>query len=194
VATASPATAFQSSAYLDDLTEALRAGRRRLTIAGIVAMVLGAVAIVVPAVASVAIAIFLGWILVIASIYEAIDAFAARHTGRIAIRLLFTALTLAAGLYLLLAPLSGVFTLTVMLVIWFVATGAARIVVGIAERPLPGWWLTVTAGVVKLGLGILIAERLPSSADWALGLIVGIDLFFSGALLLSLARQLSVAR
>ena len=30
-------------------------------------------------------------------------------------------------------------------------------------------------------LGILIAKNLPSSADWAIGLLVGIDLFLFGA-------------
>jgi uncharacterized membrane protein HdeD (DUF308 family) len=37
---------------------------------------------------------------------------------------------------------------------------------------------------------VLIAEKLPSSADWAIGLIVGVDLLFSGTLLTSLAYRL----
>jgi uncharacterized membrane protein HdeD (DUF308 family) len=162
-------------------------------IAGIIAMALGVVAIVVPAVASVTIALFIGWILVIAGGYEAVDAFAVRHQGRIATRLLLAVLTLAAGVYLLVAPLSGVFTLTVILVIWFVATGMARLIIGIAERGVPGWGMTVASGVLKLVLGILIADNLPSSADWAIGLIVGVDLLFSGTLLVSVARRLRIA-
>jgi len=43
-----------------DLLEALRRGRKRLMIAGVLMLVLGAVAIIVPAVASVATAIFIG--------------------------------------------------------------------------------------------------------------------------------------
>jgi uncharacterized membrane protein HdeD (DUF308 family) len=54
--------------------EALRRGRRRLMIAGVIALVLGFVAIVVPAVASVATAIFIGWILVIAAGFMTADA------------------------------------------------------------------------------------------------------------------------
>jgi uncharacterized membrane protein HdeD (DUF308 family) len=168
----------------------MRRGRRRLMIAGIVALVVGAVAIVVPAVASVATAIFIGWILVFASAFQVADAIAVRHRGRMVLRILLAVLTFAAGLYLLVAPLDGVFTLTVMLVIWFVATGIARLVIGLAELGVPGARMTALTGALKLLLGILIAEQLPSSADWAIGLLVGVDLIFSGSSLIGLARSL----
>jgi uncharacterized membrane protein HdeD (DUF308 family) len=180
------ATALQRG----DLLEALRRGRKRLMLAGVLMLVLGAVAIVVPAVASVATAIFIGWILVIASAFELANAMAVEHGGRRALRAVLAVLTFAAGLYLLVAPLDGVFTLTVILVIWFMATGTARVIVGIAERGLPGWGMTVLSGVISIVLGVLIAEKLPSSADWAIGLIVGVDLFFAGITLTSLAYTL----
>jgi uncharacterized membrane protein HdeD (DUF308 family) len=88
------------------------------------------------------------------------------------------------------APLDGVFTLTVVLVIWFMASGTGRVIVGIAERGLPGWGMTVLSGAMSIVLAVLIAEKLPSSADWAIGLIVGVDLLFSGTLLTSLAYRL----
>jgi uncharacterized membrane protein HdeD (DUF308 family) len=173
-----------------DLTEALHRGRRRLLIAGGLFVVAGAVAIVVPAVASVATAIFIGWVLLFAGIIEMINAFAVRERKHMLIRFLLAAVTLAAGLYLLVAPLDGTFTLTVMLVIWLVATGTARIVFGLAELPAPGAALTALSGLVDLVLGVLIAEKLPSSADWAIGLIVGVDLIFGGAVLIWLAGRL----
>jgi uncharacterized membrane protein HdeD (DUF308 family) len=175
---------------MDGLTEALRRGRRRLMVAGVLALVLGIVAIVVPAVASVATAIFIGWILVVASVFQAVDAFSVRHRGRMVLRLLIAALTFAAGLYLLVAPLSGTFTLTVMLVIWFVAVGIARLVFGLSELGVPGAGNTALIGALDLVLGILIAEKLPSSADWAIGLLVGVDLIFSGVFLIWLSRTL----
>ncbi|MEA2466346.1 MAG: hypothetical protein QOJ57_472 [Thermoleophilaceae bacterium] len=173
-----------------NLLEALRRGRRRLMIAGVLLVILGAVAIVVPAVASVATAIFIGWILVIASAFEFANAIAIDDNGRKALRFVMAVLTFAAGLYLLVAPLDGVFTLTVVLVIWFIATGTARLIVGIAERGVPGWGMTALSGAISIVLGILIAEKLPSSADWAIGLIVGVDLIFSGTVLISLASRL----
>jgi uncharacterized membrane protein HdeD (DUF308 family) len=188
--TAAPPVGGTATVYTEDLPTALRRARRRLTVAGILAVLLGVVAIIVPAVASVGTAIFIGWILVFASGVMAVDAFAVRHRGRMAIRLIFAALTFAAGLYLLVAPLHGTFTLTVILVIWFVATGSARLVIGLAELGVPGAGMTALNGALTLILGILIAEQLPSSANWAIGLIVGIDLLFSGIVLISLARAL----
>jgi uncharacterized membrane protein HdeD (DUF308 family) len=171
--------------------DALRRGRRRLTIAGVVALVLGAVAIVVPAVASVATAIFIGWILVVAGFFEAMNAFSIRDRGRMAVRLLLAVVTLAAGISLLVAPLSGTFTLTVILVIWFIASGTARVVIGLAELGTPGAGMVVLRGVLALALGILVADQLPSSADWAIGLLVGIDLIFAGATVVALGRTLN---
>jgi uncharacterized membrane protein HdeD (DUF308 family) len=179
---------------VEAIVEALHHGRRKLMIAGVLLIVLGIVAIVIPALASVATAIFIGWILVVAAAYQVVDAFSAPHWGRTALRLLLALVSFAAGFYLLVAPLQGTFTLTVMLVIWFVATGIARIVLGIAERGVPGAGWTVLNGVVTLLLGILIAEGLPSTADWAIGLIVGLDLLFSGMVLVAIAQQLKGVR
>ena len=174
----------------EDFADALRRGRRRLMIAGVLAIVLGCVAIVVPAVASVATAIFIGWILIIAGGLQFADAFAVPDRGRTALRALLAVLTVAAGLYLVLAPLAGTFTLTVMLVIWFVASGVARIAFGIAERGVPGAGMTIVNGVLSLALGLLVALKLPESADWAIGLLVGVDLLFAGTSLISLSSAL----
>jgi uncharacterized membrane protein HdeD (DUF308 family) len=186
----SPATPAIEPLRPDDLVAALDRGRRKLMIAGVLALLLGFVAIVVPAVASVGIAIFIGWILVLASGFEIVDALAVRDRGRMVMRLVFALLTFAAGLYLLVAPLRGVFTLTVVLVIWFFASGTARVLVGVAERGVPGAGMTIVSGLLSIALGILIAVKLPSSAEWAIGLIVGVDLLFAGTVLVSIAYRL----
>ena len=161
--------------------------RGPLLVSGVLAIVGGVVALVVPAIASVGTALFIGWILVFASIVIGVHAFAVEGLGRSLLRLLFAVLTLAAGLYLLVSPLEGTFTLTVMLVIWFVALGTARLVAGLAELGRPGAGLMILSGLVSLVLGALIGAELPSSADWAIGLLVGIDLLVLGVSALGLA-------
>ena len=42
------------------------------------------------------------------------------------------------------------------------------------------------SGVPALLLGLLIALELPESAVWAIGLIVGVDLVFTGTMLIDL--------
>jgi uncharacterized membrane protein HdeD (DUF308 family) len=156
-------------------------GEGLLLAAGILALLAGIVAILVPALGSVGMAIFIGWVLIFVSGVILVDAFSGGGFARTAFRVVLAVVTFAAGLYLLVAPLRGTYTLTVMLVIWFVATGFTRIVVGIAEHGVPGWGLTILNGVVSLVLGILIANHLPESADWAIGLLVGIDLVLYGS-------------
>jgi uncharacterized membrane protein HdeD (DUF308 family) len=159
-------------------------GRGLYLAAAILAIGTGMVAIIVPAVASVGMAILLGWILIFASIVLLVDAFSVVTFARTAFRVLLALATFAAGLYLLVSPLHGTYTLTVILVIWFVAIGFTRIVIGIAEHGAPGWGFVVLNGALSLALGLLIAERLPESADWAIGLLVGVDFLFYGTTLL----------
>jgi uncharacterized membrane protein HdeD (DUF308 family) len=171
--------------------EQIKRTRRWLTVAGALSLLGGIVAIVLPNIASVATTIFVGWLLVFASALYTVDALSAHENRkRMALRLLLAVLTFLTGLYLLVAPLQGVFTLTVMLVIWFVAIGAARIAMGVADWGVPGAAWLVLGGVLSLVLGLLIAEQLPESAAWALGLLVGIDLIFSGVQLIDFSRRL----
>ena len=121
-------------------------------------------------------------------------AFTAGDLGRTLLRLLVAGLTAIAGLYLLVAPLEGTYTLTVMLVIWFVAIGFARLAGGLAHLGAPGAGAAAFSGLLSIVLGILIAEKLPSSADWAIGLIVGIDFLFFGMNALWLAYELGGLR
>jgi uncharacterized membrane protein HdeD (DUF308 family) len=188
--TAPSATPFTGRATTADPAEEVRRTRRWLMIAGVLSLLGGIVAIVLPNIASVATAILIGWLLVFASAMYVVDAFSTRERTRMALRLVLGVLCFIAGVYLLVAPLDGTFTLTVVLAMWFAATGVARIVIGIADRDAPARSLVVLSGVLALLLGLLIALELPESAAWAIGLIVGVDLIFTGALLIGLALAL----
>jgi uncharacterized membrane protein HdeD (DUF308 family) len=160
---------------------------KTLRVAGVLAIVAGVVAIIVPAVASVATAIFIGWILLFAGAWMLFDAWSVRGAGRVAIRVFWALLTVFAGLYLLLAPLSGTVTLTFVLVAYFIAIGAVRIAEGFALRGMPNARMVGLNGALSLLIGLLILIDFPSSADWAIGLLVGIDLLFAGWALLTLS-------
>jgi uncharacterized membrane protein HdeD (DUF308 family) len=164
----------------DALNESLRQGRKWLLISGWLAVIAGTIAIIVPAVASVTVAIFIGWMLLLGAVFLLIDAFAVRDVWRMLLRLLLAFLAGAAGLALLLAPLRGTYTLTVLLVLWFAVTGVMRIAVAVAERGTQGAGWMGANGVITLLLGILIGANLPESSDWAIGLLVGIDFLFYG--------------
>jgi uncharacterized membrane protein HdeD (DUF308 family) len=158
-----------------------------LRIAGILAIIGGIVCIAVPMVAAVATAIFIGWILLFAGSWMLFDAWSVRGAGRIAIRVIWALLTVIAGLYLLLAPLDGTVTLTFVLVVYFILIGGIRIAEGFALRGTPNAAMVGVNGLLSLLIGLLILVDFPSSSDWAIGLLVGIDLLFAGWNLLAIS-------
>ena len=177
----------EAQALAPEIQEELRQRWKRLRIAGILAIIIGIVAIIVPAVASVATAIFIGWILLFAGAWMLFDAWSVRGAGRILVRVLWALLTEAAGLYLLLAPLSGTVTLTFILVAYFIAIGCVRIAEAFVLRGLPNAGMVGINGALSLLIGLLILVDFPSSADWAIALLVGIDLLFAGWGLLAIS-------
>jgi uncharacterized membrane protein HdeD (DUF308 family) len=44
----------------------------------------------------------------------------------------------------------------------------------------PGWVWMLLSGIVAIAVGVLLIANLPSSAAWAIGLLVGINLIMSG--------------
>ncbi|HWA44669.1 MAG TPA: HdeD family acid-resistance protein [Hypericibacter adhaerens] len=169
----------------------IRAGLARswkalLTI-GIIAIVIGCIAILVPAVASVGTAIFIGWILLIAGAFLVAAAFSAPSVGSLLLRLLWAAITVIVGIWLIVEPHNGTLTLTFVLGIYFLFMGITRITVAFINRGQPNAGWVGLSGVLGLLIGILVLAKFPSSADWAIGLLVGIDLIFAGWTLTSIA-------
>ena len=154
---------------------------------GIVAIVIGCIAILVPAVAAVGTAIFIGIILLIAGVFLVAAAFSAQTVGSVVLRLIWAILTVLVGVWLIVEPHNGTLTLTLILGIYFLFMGLTRVAVAFAGRGQPGAGLVGLSGFAGLLIGILVLAKFPSSADWAIGLLVGIDLIFAGWTLTSVA-------
>lgn len=170
-----------------EVREGLQRSWKALMAIGVVAIVIGCIAILVPAVASVGTAIFIGWILVIAGAFLIAGAFMAHSVGSVILRLLWALLTVIVGLWLIVEPHNGTLTLTLVLGIYFLFMGITRIAVAFAARGQEGAGIVGLSGVAGLLIGILVLAKFPSSADWAIGLLVGIDLIFAGWTLTSVA-------
>lgn len=174
-----------------DLTgEELRRVRQVLIAVGVAALIIGVIAILLPAVTSVTVALLIGWVLVAVSTIMAIQAI----SHRAVLRGLEALLTLIAGLYVIIFPLNGTVTLTFVLAVWLFATGALSLFVAAQLGRSTQAWMTAISGGLSVVLGVLIATSLPSSAAWAIGLLVGIDLVFWGVRTLFAARWLKGAQ
>jgi uncharacterized membrane protein HdeD (DUF308 family) len=160
---------------------------RALMLVGVLAIFVGCIAILVPAVASVGTAIFIGWVLLIVGAFLVAAAFTAHSIGTVLLRLVWALLTVIVGVWLIVEPHNGTLTLTLVLGLYFLFMGLTRIAVAFAARGQQSAGLVGLSGVAGLIVGILILAKFPSSADWAIGLLVGIDLIFAGWTLTSVA-------
>lgn len=170
-----------------EVRDGLRRTWKALMAIGVVAILVGCVAILVPAVASVGTAIFIGWILMIVGAFLVAGAFMAYSIGSVLLRLLWALLTIAVGFWLVIEPHHGTLTLTLILGLYFLFMGITRIAVAFASRGQQNAGLLGLSGVAGLLIGILVLAKFPSSADWAIGLLVGIDLIFAGWTLVSVS-------
>jgi uncharacterized membrane protein HdeD (DUF308 family) len=170
-----------------EVREGLARSWKALMGIGIAAIVVGCIAILVPAVAAVGTAIFIGWILLIVGAFLVAAAFSAHSVGTVLWRLFWALLTVVVGIWLIVEPHNGTLTLTLVLGIYFLLMGLTRITVAFLGRGQPNAGWVGLSGVCGLLIGILVLAKFPSSADWAIGLLVGIDLIFAGWTLTSVA-------
>ena len=167
--------------------EGLARSWKGLMAVGIVAIVIGCIAILIPAVASVGTAIFIGWLLLFVGAVMVAAAFSAHSIGTLALRMIWAILTVIVGLWLIVEPHNGTLTLTLVLGIYFLFMGLTRTTIAFVARGEPNAGLLGLSGVAGILIGILILAKWPDSADWAIGLLVGIDLIFAGWTLTSVA-------
>ena len=90
---------------------------------------------------------------------------------------------------LLARPMQAVLTLTIVLGAYFLAEGVATIMYALEHRrELSGRWsLAADLGPRRHRDPFMVITGLPSSAEWAIGILVGINLLFGGATLIGMA-------
>ena len=164
---------------------------RAFLIEGIVLFVLGLFAIVIPVVATIAVEIFIGWVLLLSGVVGLISTFRMRSTPGFGWSLLSAVIAIAAGVILLAWPLSGVLSLTVILTAFLTVEGVASIMMALSHRNgfSARWGLLLVSGLIDLFLAAMILLGLPATAAWAIGLLVGINMVFGGSTLISMALQ-----
>lgn len=164
--------------------------RGLLVFLGIVLIIAGCAAIAMPLFASLAVELLIGWVLIISGLMQIIYSFSSQKWGRVFLRILAGLLYLIVGLMLVVHPLRGTLTLTLLLGILFILEGVCKIVASIGNREMPRWGALFFSGLLALLIGIIIWRQWPSSAAWAIGLLVGVNILFRGWALITLAIAL----
>jgi uncharacterized membrane protein HdeD (DUF308 family) len=156
---------------------------------GIVQLIGGLVAIAAPAVASLVAAGFFSAILLVSAAFNIIHAFKVRKWTGFALHLLGGLLYAAAGIIVLIYPFGGLATLMLVLGVLFIVDGAVRSMLAAALRPRDGWGWFLAAGIMSIGLGVMLLTMWPAGALWIVGMLLGINLLFSGILTTIFAVQ-----
>ena len=147
---------------------------------GVVQIICGILAISLPLGTSIALVLILAWVILFAGIAHLIFAFHGKSTGALLWQLLVAVVYLSAGVYMLIHPLLGVLSLTLVLAVFLLFEAAVELALYFRIRRIPHARWVLFDGVVTLILGLLIWAHWPSSSVWVIGTLVGISLIFSG--------------
>jgi len=171
------------------MSAAVREHWKAFLFEGILLAILGLAAMIVPPLASLAVTIFLGWMFLVTGIAGLVVTYWARNMPGFWWSLISAALAVLAGGILLARPMQGVLTLTIVVGAYFLAEGVATIMYALEHRKeLSGRWSwLLVAGLMDILIAFFIFAGLPGSAEWAIGLLVGINLLFGGATLIGMS-------
>ncbi|WP_108682163.1 HdeD family acid-resistance protein [Methyloceanibacter sp. wino2] len=179
------------------LREAMRETVKRYSlwylIQGVLLVVAGVLAIISPVFASVAIVSLLGWVLIISGVLQAVGLIGATNVPHFWLQLISAVLAVLIGVLLLRSPESGLLVMTMLLIVYFMVEGIAKVIFALTIRPFPNWGWVLASGVVGIVLAFILWANMPLTASWVLGLMLGILLVSEGAALTYLAWQVHKA-
>ncbi len=163
-------------------------------VVGVLFLLAGLSAIALPFFAGIAASVFFGWLLLIAGIAHLVYAWSKRGTRAVFWQILIGTAYLIAALYMLVLPVAGVITLTLVLGFYIVVAGVFELAVFFRLRGLRGAIWFLVDGLASFLLAGIIFFHWPSSSLWAVGTLVGISLLFSGIARITLPLSLRVIR
>jgi uncharacterized membrane protein HdeD (DUF308 family) len=156
---------------------------------GIFLIILGISAIAVPQFFTVAIVVSLGWILLFGGVFLITRALLFFRMPGFGLWLFMGILQLVIGYLFLAQPLQGIMTLTMLMALFFALEGIAKISIAFMMRPLAHWGFVLFSGLTALILAMVVWMGWPGTAEWLLGLLFGINMFFWGWSLVNISLR-----
>lgn len=161
--------------------------RSVLIFEGILFIIFGLLAIALPGIFTLGLELTIGCLFIIAGIVQLVRTFTTKGTLGTMTALLSAVLYIVIGILLLSFPFRGVLALTILLTVYFVIEGIAKIVLAFQLKQFTGWLWLFLSGILSLALALIIWYGWPNTAFWVLGLLVGINLLFFGFSLLAVS-------
>ena len=157
---------------------------------GIVMLICGIAAIALPLVSGIGVVIIVAWVVLVAGVSHLFLAFHTHSVGGVLWQILLALIYGAAGVFMLMNPVAGLVTLTLVLAVFLLIEAALETALYFQVRgKVNAGWVLFDA-LVTLVLAILIWSQWPSSSLWFIGTLVGISLIFSGISRITLASAM----
>jgi uncharacterized membrane protein HdeD (DUF308 family) len=163
---------------------------RTLKIEGFVLLILGVLAIILPTLFTLGIEVLIGILLVVGGAVSIYRSYTLKGLPGSTMSLGMGILSVIVGVLFLGYPLHGMVALTVMLGVLFLIKGVAEISIALQHRHWVAWGWILFSGFVSILIALIILLALPQTATWALGLLVGVNMLFSGVWLLMLGSAI----
>jgi len=176
-------------AYREAMRQTVKRYSAWYLIEGVLLVAAGILALVYPVISSVAVVILLGWLLIVSGVVQGVSLIGAHHVPHFWLQLISVILAVLIGVLFLRDPAQGMLTITLLLIVFFMIEGIAKVVFSLTIRPFPNWGGVFASGLVGILLSALLWASLPVTALWLIGLLLGIELICKGTAIAYLAWQ-----
>jgi uncharacterized membrane protein HdeD (DUF308 family) len=149
-------------------------------VVSVLMIVAGFLAIIVPPLSSIAVSLFVAWLLILAGVGHLAYTWGQRHQHGTSWGWLLGVLFIIVGIRMLMFPAAALASLTLLLAIYLFVNAGLEFFMAFRLRPRDGWGWVLFDGFVALVLGIIILHRWPHNALWVIGTLVGISILFAG--------------
>lgn len=162
---------------------------RLILFEGIFFILLGFCAFIIPRFFSVFIAIYLGWIVVVAGITQVCRVSFLPKAPGYGLWLGLGILQVIVGYLLIADPIAGVLSLTLIMALFFAVEGIIKIYMSWTMRPLPDWGYLLLSGITAVILALVMLVFWSDIPVPLLGLFLGINMMMLGVAMVKIGLQ-----
>jgi len=156
---------------------------------GVIFLIIGVIGIIFPNLMSVTSAIFLAWLMLFSGIFTTMQTWQVNKKDWLG--WLKALLFLVVAILIFINPLTGVVALGILFTAYFFIDSILNFWLAFSIKPNSGWIMALLNTILSLAFGayFFIVISNPIETMRAVGIVVGISLFFDGVMLISLANS-----
>ena len=147
---------------------------------GVLLVICGVIGLLTVVVATVVTVLYVAIMMLVAGVAEIAHGIRAKTWDRTILWVIIGALYLAAGILTIFNPLLAASVLTLLLAIGLIIAGVVRIVLALRMSKESTWWGVIISGIITILVGAVILIGWPASSLYVLGVLLSVDLLFTG--------------